>query len=62
MTDEITEARREAAEATKRTLVEIATRAHEEAGLSGLCEEGRWEAALGAMRNYDVRQLASELT
>jgi hypothetical protein len=25
--------------------------------LSGLCGEGRWEVALGAIRNYDVRNI-----
>ncbi len=29
-------------------------RAYEEAGLSGLCEEGRWEAAIGAMKEFEV--------
>lgn len=54
MSDDILEAQREAAEATRRVLVEVALRAYEEAGLSGLCEEGRWEVAIGAMRSYDL--------
>ena len=55
MSDEILEAQKEAAEATRRALVEVALKAYEEAGLSGLCEEGRWEVAIGAMRSYDLR-------
>ena len=45
------------AEATQRALVEVALQAYEEAGLSGLCAEGRWEVAIGAMRGYDVRKI-----
>lgn len=46
--------RQKIAEATQRSLVEIAIRAYEEAGLSGLCADGRWEVALGAIRSCDV--------
>jgi glutamate formiminotransferase/formiminotetrahydrofolate cyclodeaminase len=35
-------------------LIAAATAAYEDAGLSGLCVEGRWEAALDAMRRVDV--------
>jgi len=45
---------RQIAEATRRALVEAALQAYEEAGLSGLCAEGRWEVAIGAIRNLDV--------
>jgi hypothetical protein len=55
MDNEITAARLEVAESTKRALLAVALQAYEEAGLSGLCAEGRWEVAIGAMRNYDVR-------
>ena len=34
-------------------------KAYEEAGLSGLCEEGRWGAAIGAMRSYEVEKVAN---
>ncbi len=30
-------------------IVKVLTKAHEQAGISGLCPEGRWEAALGAL-------------
>jgi len=41
MADEMTEGERKTAEVTKQALIEVAMRAYEEAGLSGLCEEGR---------------------
>jgi hypothetical protein len=31
-------------------LIAAAIRAYEQAGLSGLCHEGRWECALAALR------------
>lgn len=39
-----------AAEACRAILVDAAVRAYEQAGLSGLCHEGRWECALAALR------------
>jgi hypothetical protein len=47
----------EIAETIRRALVNVAIRAYEDAGLSGLCEEGRWEIAIGAMRSYDLQKL-----
>jgi hypothetical protein len=35
-------------------MVEVAVRAYEDAGIQGLCLEGRWEAAVGAMRSLDL--------
>jgi hypothetical protein len=31
-------------------LIDAAIQAYEQAGLSGLCHEGRWECALAALR------------
>jgi hypothetical protein len=62
MPDQTEDLRREIAEATQRALVAVALQAYEEAGLSGLCEEGRWEVAIGAMRNYDVRNITEKRT
>lgn len=45
----------ELAEAVRRACLEAALRAHEDAGLRGLCGEGRWEAAVGAVRALDLR-------
>ena len=42
------------AEAVRRALVDAAVAAYEDAGLSGLCAEGRWEAAVDAMRSLDL--------
>lgn len=36
-------------------LLEAALRAWEDAGVQGLCMEGRWEAAVDAMRALDLR-------
>ena len=60
MADQTEELRREVAEATQRALVAVALQAYEEAGLSGLCGEGRWEVALGAMKDYDVRKVIAQ--
>jgi hypothetical protein len=43
------------AEAVRRRCIEAALEAYESAGLSGLCAEGRWEAAVDAMRRLDLR-------
>jgi hypothetical protein len=40
----------ELAESIRRALIEAAEAAYEDAGIQGLCEEGRWEAAVSAMR------------
>lgn len=42
--------RRELAEVCRARLIEAAIGAWEQAGLSGLCYEGRWECALAALR------------
>jgi len=47
------------AEALRRALLDAALAAYEDAGLSGLCAEGRWEAAIDAMRALDLSSLAA---
>lgn len=37
--------------------VKAALEAYEDAGMQGLCAEGRWEAAVGALRSLDVTKL-----
>jgi hypothetical protein len=49
------------AEAVRQTCVETALQAYEDAGLSGLCHEGRWECAVDAMRGLDLRLLIQAL-
>jgi hypothetical protein len=46
--------REELAEAVRAACVEAARKAYEEAGISGLCAEGRWELAQEAIRNLDL--------
>jgi len=41
-------------ERIRAALLEAALRAYEDAGIRGLCEEGRWEAAIDAMRSADL--------
>ena len=42
------------AERVRRACVEAALEAYELSGIQGLCAEGRWEAAVGAMRALDL--------
>lgn len=49
------------AEAVRQTCIEAALQAYEDAGLSGLCHEGRWECAVDAMRGLDLQRLVQEL-
>jgi len=41
-------------ERIRAALLEAALRAYEDAGIRCLCEEGRWEAAIDAMRSVDL--------
>ena len=41
--------------------VRAALRAYEDAGIQGLCAEGRWEAAISALRTVDLAPLLHEL-
>lgn len=40
-------------------LIEAANQAYEDAGVQGLCAEGRWEAAVGAMQMLDLAPLVA---
>ena len=42
------------AEHVRAACLEAALAAYEDAGIRGLCAEGRWEAALAAMRDLDL--------
>jgi hypothetical protein len=48
---------RELAEQVRAALVEAAIAAYEDAGVRGLCAEGAWEAAVGAMRSLDLSRI-----
>jgi hypothetical protein len=43
------------AEAVREACIAEAVRAYEDAGMSGLCHEGRWEYAVDAMRAMPLR-------
>ena len=41
-------------ETVRAACMEAALAAYEDAGIRGLCAEGRWEAALAAIRHLDL--------
>lgn len=43
--------------AVRQACIAAAIAAYEDAGMSGLCAEGRWELALDAMRHVDLGPL-----
>jgi hypothetical protein len=45
----------ELAEAVRDACLRAALQAYENAGISGLCGEGRWEMAVQALRGLDLR-------
>lgn len=45
---------RAVAEAVRAACLQAALDGYERAGLSGLCEEGRWDMVLDALRSLDV--------
>ena len=54
-----TPAGRELAEAVRLACLGAARAAYEDAGIRGLCPEGRWEAALDAVASLDLAALLS---
>jgi hypothetical protein len=46
------------AEAVRKACIEAALAAYEDAGVSGLCAEGRWEAAISALQSLNLRSIA----
>jgi len=45
------------AETVRAACVEAASQAYEDAGIRGLCAEGRWEAAVTAIRQLDLARV-----
>ena len=43
-----------AAESVRAACLDAALQAYEDAGIRGLCADGRWEAALAAIRQLDL--------
>ena len=48
-----------AAEAARQACIAAALAAYEDAGVLGLCAEGRWEAAISAMQSLDLQPIAA---
>ncbi len=48
------------AEAVRAACLEAASKAYEQASISGLCGEGAWEAARGALQSLDLERLLRE--
>jgi len=46
-----------AAESVRAACLDAALQAYEDAGIRGLCADGRWEAALAAIRQLDLSVL-----
>lgn len=53
----MTETYRELAELIRSTCIQAALEAYEDAGVSGLCAEGRWEYTIGILRQLDLEPL-----
>lgn len=50
------------AESIRRAVIQAGEAAYEDAGIQGLCAEGRWEAAIAAMKTVDLRSLVDPET
>jgi len=51
------DASRELAQSVRDACVQAALDGYEQAGMSGLCAEGRWEMAIDAIRSLDLETL-----
>jgi hypothetical protein len=49
----------ELVEAVRQACIQAALDAYEDAGISGLCAEGRWEAAISAIQSLDIKRIAT---
>lgn len=50
----------EFAESIRQATLQAALDAYEDAGIQGLCVEGRWEAAVSAMRGLDLGRMVGD--
>ena len=55
------DAHMQTAEVVHQACIAAALQAYEDAGVSGLCHEGRWEYAVDAMRGLPLRPLVQAL-
>jgi len=53
--------KRRLAEAVRQACLNAARTGYENAGISGLCEEGRWECAVDAIRALDLDAVIAAL-
>lgn len=53
---------RQTAEAVRAACVQAALDGYERAGLSGLCEAGRWEMAVDSIQSLDLNAVVRELS
>lgn len=44
----------------RQTCLEAVLQAYEDAGIQGLCAEGRWEAAISALKTVELAPLLAE--
>lgn len=51
---------RQLAEQVRAALIGAALTAYEDAAIRGLCAEGAWEVAVGAMQHLDLSRIASQ--
>jgi len=57
----LTDRDREVAAAVRNACITAALEGYENAGLSGLCHEGRWELAVSAIRAVDLEAVIETL-
>lgn len=50
------------AEAVRQACLKAASNAYEDAGISGLCQDGRWECAAQAIKNLDLNAVIEAYT
>ena len=53
--------KRRLAEVVREACLKAARDAYENAGISGLCEEGRWECAVNAIRSLEIEAVIAAL-
>ena len=61
MTNNVADRSKQLAEAVREACIAAALEGYENAGLSGLCHEGRWECAISAMRIVDLESVLASL-
>lgn len=49
-------------EKIRQACINAATEAYEDAGLRGLCQEGRWELAIDAIKHVNLDHLVKKTT